>query len=399
MNIQVADQQTNSEATITAMGTDPIPAGPYYREDYYDLEREAIFRRCWLQIGHVCELSEQNNYIVRNMDILGASVLITRGKDDQIRAFYNVCTHRGTLLVDDEAGKRSLFTCRYHGWTFDNGGMVRAIPDQEKFALDEKTCNLRPIAVDVCAGLIFVNFAKSPQQSLRESLGPIAQHLEQLPLARATTYCEYVYDIDANWKLTYDNFQENYHLRFIHPRTGASGAGEENPFGYPSRFDFYGRHRTQTIWLNHEFEFPPVAAYSVGKGAEHAIADGYQETLMAPLYYALFPNFFALSAAAQHFTHTVIPVGPKRSRGIIRFYWIGEDDSASKRFAREYALASMIDLHSEDRSVIEAGQQGLASGALEHIHFQSNEVLCRHLYYTVNNMIEAYKAETGAGGA
>src|SRR3546814_18681026 len=75
--------------------------------------------------------------------------------------------------------------------------------------------------------------------------------METLPVATATTFSEYVYEIDGNWKLTYDNFQENYHLRFIHPRSGGGGAvGPDNPFGYPTRYGFHGESRTQTIWTN-----------------------------------------------------------------------------------------------------------------------------------------------------
>jgi phenylpropionate dioxygenase-like ring-hydroxylating dioxygenase large terminal subunit len=89
----------------------------------------------------------------------------------------------------------------------------------------------------------------------------------------------------------------------------------------------------------------------------------------------------------------VWPVAAGKSRGVIRLYWIGEDDSASKRFAREYLMATARDIHAEDRAVIEAGQCGLNSGALEHIHFQSQEVLCRHLFESVDERVRAYQAK------
>ncbi len=89
-----------------------------------------------------------------------------------------------------------------------------------------------------------------------------------------------------------------------------------------------------------------------------------------------------------------MPISATRSRGVIRLYWIGEDKSASERFAREYLMATARDIHAEDRGVIEAGQKGLSSGALKHIHFQTQEVLCRHLFLTVDTAVEAYKAET-----
>jgi hypothetical protein len=93
-----------------------------------------------------------------------------------------------------------------------------------------------------------------------------------------------------------------------------------------------------------------------------------------------------------------MPLGAGKSRGVIRLYWVGPDDSASKRFAREFQMATALDVHAEDRAVIEAGQRGLSSGALEHIHFMSQEVLCRHSFHAVNDMVEAYKAERKAAG-
>jgi hypothetical protein len=81
---------------------------------------------------------------------------------------------------------------------------------------------------------------------------------------------------------------------------------------------------------------------------------------------------------------------------VVRVYWVGEDVSASQRFAREYSLAQIRDIHCEDISMIERGQSGLASGALDHIHFQSMEALCRHLFNEVDARVRTYARETGA---
>ena len=384
--------------TVAALGTGPIPAGPYYRADYFELEREAVFRRTWLQVGHVCELPEPGDFIVRPVEVASASILITRGKDGKVRAFHNVCTHRGTQLVADAQGNKASFTCRYHAWAFGNDGKLRGAPDFERFYVDKSKCDLREVAVDVCAGLIFINLDKSPAQDLHAFLGPLAAELETLPVNRATGFAEYVYEIDANWKLTYDNFQENYHLRFIHPRTGVAAIGEENRFGYPVRYGFHGPHRTQTIWINPRPTVYPTQGFAFGKLAAFAAADGFADSAQGKEYYALFPNFFMFGSPAQPFSHCVMPISATRSRGVIRIYWIGEDESATKRFAREYGLATTLDIHAEDRAVIEAGQRGLCSGALEHIHFQSQEVLCRHLFVAVDEMVQAYKAERNAVG-
>lgn len=395
MNLQIKtipnDPPTNED--IGAQGTGPIPAGPYYRADYFELEREAIFRRSWLHIGHECELPESGTFIVRPVEVLNASLLITRDKDGVLRAFHNVCTHRGTQLIATDRGKRSSFTCPYHGWTFGNDGQLRSAPDFERFYVEKSQCSLPPVAIDSCAGLIFVNFAKQPEQDLRDYLGPLAEQMETLGVARATTFSEYVYEINANWKLTYDNFQENYHLRFIHPRSGADAAGPENPFGYPVRFAFHDPHRTQTIWSNPDPKPTPTQMLGFGKAYESA---GRRDLLNSPHlrdYYALFPNFFMLGTPTTHFSHTVYPLDAHKSRGVIRLYWVGADATASERFSREFSMATALDIHSEDRGVIEAGQRGLNSGALEYIHFQSQEVLCRHLFNQVDAKVQAYKQE------
>jgi phenylpropionate dioxygenase-like ring-hydroxylating dioxygenase large terminal subunit len=396
MNVQSATWEPVVNEAAAALGTEPIPAGPYYRADYFELEREAIFKRTWLQVGHVCEIAAPGSFIVRPVEIANSSILIVRGKDGQIRAFHNVCTHRGTQLVTEESGTRSSFSCRYHMWTFGDDGKLRAAPDFERFYIDKEACSLHGVAVDVCAGLIFINLAKAPAQSLREFLGPIAAQLQTLPVARATTFSEYTYEIEANWKLTYDNFQENYHLRFIHPRSGEAAAGPDNPFGYPTRFGFHGQHRTQTIWANPSAVPKAVQGFAFGKAAGFALADGFGRSAQGKEYYGIFPNFFMLGSPNQPFSHCVMPLAAGKSRGVIRLYWIGEDDSASKRFAREYVTATALDIHAEDRAVIEAGQRGLNSGALDYIHFQSQEVLCRHFFHAVDEMVNAYKAQAGA---
>ena len=108
-------------------------------------------------------------------------------------------------------------------------------------------------------------------------------------------------------------------------------------------------------------------------------------------YLALFPNIFVMSSAASPFTHSIYPVSVDKSRGVIRFYWVGDDENATQRFAREYSMAYSRDIHAEDRTVIEAGQRGLSTGVLTHIHFQSQEALCRHLFNMVDQMVQSYK--------
>lgn len=380
---------------VLALGTGPVPAEPYYKPEYFELEKEAIFKRTWLNVGHVCELPEAGSFVVKKMDFADTSVLITRDKDGEIRGFHNICPHRGNEVVLEESGTRGSFTCAYHGWTFNSNGSLRGAPDFDRFYIEDKSsCGLPPVSVEVCAGLIFVNLDPNPKQNLREYLGHFADEWDQLPLGRATTYSEYVYEIDGNWKLTYDNFQENYHLRFVHPRSGGGGAvGDDNPFGYPVRYGFYGEHRTQEIWTNPNPVLSDTQKLAFGKLIPSLQAKGALDHPFGRAYWATFPNLFMIGTPTQPFVHFVMPVSAHKSRGVIRIYWIGEDESASERFGREFSIAMARDVHSEDRMIIEGVQRGLNAGVLKHIHLQSQEVLIRHLMDEVDKKVKAWQQE------
>jgi phenylpropionate dioxygenase-like ring-hydroxylating dioxygenase large terminal subunit len=394
MTIQSFDMLPTEEAAKRLHSQGPVPARPYIDPEWFELERKAIFLRTWIHIGHVCELPEPGSFIRRELEFARASLLIVRGRDEQIRAFHNVCVHRGTELVEEAEGRRARFTCRYHAWTYGDDGRLVSAPDFERFYVPKEDCSLRPVALEVCAGLIFVNFDPYPKESVRDFYGPIAEELETLPLARATSFTEYVYEIDANWKLAFDNFQENYHLRFIHPQTGAQTIAAENPFGYPVAYGFSGPHRSQTLWKNPS---PPPMAPVMREAMARAMTLAQQDGPLSPKAdFKLFPCFHVVNLAFYGFSHTMYPLAVDRTRGAIRIYWTGEAESASRLFTREFNLAALRDIHTEDRAVIEAGQRGLSSGAIPEIHFQDHEMLCRHLHEQVQERVEAYLAE-GAG--
>ena len=400
MNIEARSFNPPAEQ-MTWLGKEPIPVGAYTDPDHYELERKAIFMRTWLQIGHVCELPEAGSFIRRELEFARASILIVRGKDGDLRAFHNVCTHRGTQLVSDESGRKNTFSCPYHMWTFGTDGALISAPDFERFYTTKENCALKQVSVDVCGGLIFLNLDPAPAQSLHEFLGEyMVDKLESLPVAKATEFSEYVYELDANWKLDYDNFQEVYHLKFIHPRTGASTFVPENPFGYPEHVSFHGPHRAMQFWPYYRDDVATeVQQVSFPIQAQYAMNKGLMPHPTNKDYLALFPSFFIIGSPSQHFSHCVYPISVNKSRGVIRVYWVGEETSASEKFAREYSFIIAREVHTEDVEVIKAGQRGLDSGALEHIHFQALEGLCRHLHNISRDRVEAYKAECETAGA
>jgi phenylpropionate dioxygenase-like ring-hydroxylating dioxygenase large terminal subunit len=111
----------------------------------------------------------------------------------------------------------------------------------------------------------------------------------------------------------------------------------------------------------------------------------------------LFPNLHVVANGGFFFIQRIMPVSAHRSRCTFRMFWVGEDATATRHFSREYVFASVRDVITEDRAIVTAVQKGLNSGALEHIHFQKHEIMCRHLFRMVDDLVEAYKAERLAG--
>ena len=105
MNAPPSPFERIAQSDVAFLGTDPVPAKAYYDPEWYARERRAIFLRSWIVIGHICELPDPGSFIKRELEFANASLLIVRGKDGVIRAFHNVCTHRGTQLVAEAEGK------------------------------------------------------------------------------------------------------------------------------------------------------------------------------------------------------------------------------------------------------------------------------------------------------
>lgn len=379
------------EEAAARIGHGPLPAAPYHDPAWWEREREAVFLKSWIHIAHVCEVPEPGSFVRREMEFANASLLVMRGRDGQVRAFHNACRHRGSRLVDEASGKRGKFSCRYHMWTYGSDGALLSAPDFERFDTTREACALKPVATEVVAGLVFVNFDPAPEQTAREFFGPIADAMDRLPVARATCFTEWTYEIGANWKTNFDNFQENYHLRFVHPRTGEQALGAENPLGYPTHYGFLGPHRSQQLWKN---PAPPPIPDGLKLGyrkvGELARAEGLD---FPKTDFKLFPCFHMVALPPyQNYTHTMYPLGPGRTRGQVRMYWTAPPSDAWAAFSREFAATAIRDVLSEDRDAVEASQQGLA--AIDQVHFQDHEVLLRHLYMEVDKRVRAHAGET-----
>lgn len=384
------------QVDLSRLGTQPVSTEPYISPGFFELERDRIFRRVWLFALRVEEIPEPGDFVVKDFGICGASVLLARGKDENVRAFHNVCSHRQAKLVWEDRGKRSGFTCRYHGWGYGLTGELRSVPDEASFYdLDIEACSLTPIHVDTWNGFVFVNFSTEPEQTLGEYLAPIAAKLNEHSFADRPSCVVLTAEIDVNWKAMLDNFQETYHLSFIHRfSVGDRAVAPANPFGHPLDFRLFGPHHFMSIWGNPAHKPAPIE----GLAGQFGGVSGAGATQQTERYRAIrdpnwqldvhgiFPNLLLEVAPTFFYAIELIPISPTRTRWISHHY-LPKAENPCQRFSQEYNIAAFRDTVAEDLAVLGTLQASMMSGARRSIHFQSHEVLCRHSYNTVERYV------------
>ena len=185
----------------------------YTDPEIYQLELDRIITRNWIFAGHQSELPNEGDFKVLN--IANESAIIVRSKDGSLRAFANVCRHRGSLVCLENKGNTRKFECPYHGWIYDTEGNLtaaRSMPDD----FDKSGHGLYPVSIELLHGLVFISFCESPpslENAIKELADPLATFdIENLKVAATKDY-----PIAANWKLAIENYQECYHCATAHP--------------------------------------------------------------------------------------------------------------------------------------------------------------------------------------
>lgn len=194
-----------------------LPAARYVDADFYALEMEHVFKKTWLFAAHESELPNKGSYVL--FEKFGQSIIISRGTDDNIRAFKNTCRHRGAALVTEQSGTAKRFICPYHSWGYDSDGSLRSVPEAHNFACLDKAENpLFQVRCESWRGFVFINFDDGAG-TLADHMGPLDEHVGDFPLEQMVVKDRLVQEIDCNWKTAYDNFLEIYHVQSVHRET------------------------------------------------------------------------------------------------------------------------------------------------------------------------------------
>lgn len=329
-----------------------LPGWIYRNDEFFALEREAIFMRTWQLVGHQSEILVPGDYL--RFDLLGESAIVLRDRGGDIRAFYNVCRHRAFRLLDGPGGHcgRSI-RCRYHGFLYDLAGSLVAVPAEEAFdGLDKASHGLRPIETEIFMGLVFVRFG-GDGPSVAEQLAPYREALaryrieEMKPFGRATTA-----PIRADWKVAVENNIEGYHI----------------PPGHPGLQRLYG--------ASYRFETQPLGASHAGGKLREEPSPNWSERhylrILPPVphledwqsrgwyYYALFPNLAFDIYPDQIDFFQILPVAPGAALFRSRAFAL-PDERREMRAARYLNQRINRIVGREDVDLVQGVQAGLAS--------------------------------------
>ncbi|MBT3557630.1 MAG: aromatic ring-hydroxylating dioxygenase subunit alpha [Rhodospirillales bacterium] len=195
-----------------------IPARYYSDPSIYEAEKGAVFHRNWWLVGHVTRFPEVGSYV--RVDVQDQGVLVIKGRDGELRAFYNVCQHRGHEMVKDDDGRlRNLMVCPYHAWAYDfEGSLVRARNTEELPDFDKCNFGLKSVKLEVLADFVYVNLDPDAESlndltpGIEEEMRYYMPQLGELEFAGRVTY-----EVGCNWKVLIDNFLECYHCAPAHP--------------------------------------------------------------------------------------------------------------------------------------------------------------------------------------
>lgn len=376
----------------------PIAVGPLIDPAVFEAEREKIFRRAWLYFGRADEIPKPGDFKVRRVDVCRTAVIAVRGKDGLIRAFHNLCTHRGNKVVPglefEQYGRArgNALTCRFHGWVFDSTGALAHVPDEDEFpGLDKSCLGLKPVCIDTWNGFMFINLSTRPEKTLTQFLAGLNDHYDGYDYSKASLSYKYSATINCNWKVAIHAFIESYHVPTIHQATFPTFAKIDH-----SRFRAFGPHSASAVYIRSDKRFEPTPATGIASRRLSASPAHrpHPEELPAGInpekdpgflfeLPQIFPTFgLHLGAGCGYpglgfFTHEFWPLAQDKT------LWLGVNYFVPPtRPSEEIAIRHVNALHRnawyEDTATMEDTHDALASGMLDVCQLQTAEAMIGH---------------------
>ena len=363
-------KNVGSEVNDEHLSAKTPPGVAYWDEAIFRKEHDRFFNRNWMCVGRAEEVAEPGDFVTR--EIGNESVLLIQGADGVPRAFYNVCRHRGTRIVDEPVGKKlRSVVCRYHAWTYSTEGTLVGAPHTDELVdFRREDFGLHPVRMETWGGFLWINL-REDAPPLRETLGPFLERFDRFPLRELRLGAKKVYEVKANWKIIIENYSEWYHCAPIHPDLNRIthylagdndvyfARGEERSM-FAGGWQTFNGDFTSMVWSGYTRR-PPLKGMT-------------PEDRRRIYYYVVFPNLFISLHPDYLMVHTVWPRSPSQSR--IECEWYFDPEVIIRP---EFDPSDAVDLwdliNRQDWSVCEDTQRGVMSKAWNGGRYSSQEDL------------------------
>ena len=377
----------------------------YTSNDFFAIEQQKIFANSWVAVGCLPQISKTGDILVT--EVAGRSIIILRTKEDKLRAFYNVCRHRGSKLLKESCNIKSI-RCPYHAWVYDlNGKCIGApmfeieknvfkntkISDSRNF--DKKDYGLYPVSVRSWGFLIFVNLSMETSAKVsgpkvkagfEEWLGDLPQKFQSYFLEKWLISHKKNYDVASNYKLIEENFMEYYHLPVVHPElTNVSRMEDHHRFQgkgmYTGMLTTPVSRDVDSVWLN-----LPAA-----KGLD-------KQHLEAAYHICIFPNVTITILPNHAFCMITDPISANQTRErtfLLTPPITQEKEKQSSMFLELIKFWDMI--NTQDLGIVECVQEGLSNTAFKggRMCFKFEEPLHRYQNWVADRMCNIHLVPKG----
>ena len=317
-----------------------IPAPWYFDPRIAELERASVFSSTWQVVGRADQVRENGQFFTA--DLAGEPLVMARGEDGQLRAFYNVCRHHAAAVVTEAQGRAKQFRCPYHGWTYGIDGTLKGMVEFDGVCNFDRAKNgLVPVRVDVWENLVFVNL-DGRAAPLRDFLGTVPGLVAPLELANKLHFFDRrVYTLNCNWKVYVDNYLDGgYHVPHAHK--GLSSVIEYTKY----TIENFERACLQSS---------PLSSDSSSEAGVAATRQG------RAFYLWLYPNFMINAYEGVMDTNLVLPLGVNRCAVVFDYYFADTSVAAEARHKESIAVSERV--QDEDMAICDAVQRGLGSRA------------------------------------
>lgn len=329
-----------------------LPQRYFISAELFAKEQKAIFSRQWVCVGHQGQLVRQGDFFLQ--DVAGESLIVTRDKDGSIRAFHNLCRHRGTRLCEEPCGHALAIQCPYHAWTYSLDGRLLGAPHMDAVpGFAKNDYSLVTVKVGLWEGFIFVNLADGAPP-LDEVFAPLSGKFTHWNLPRLRSAKRVEYDVRANWKLIFENYSECYHCPGVHPmlaKVSPYDSAENDLCEGPFLGGFMSISEGASLTMSGKACALPVGEIN---GEDHARV----------FYYSIFPNMLLSMHPDYVMVHQIWPQAPDTTRVVCDWYF-HPDAFEQPGFNPDDAVDFWDMTNKQDWHVCELSQAGIASRAYQ----------------------------------